>query len=300
VLPDSAVREYLQRVAGLGLLGEVNGDKQIAPIMTGTGANGKTTFVEAITFTLGDYAMAAEPTLLMQKRNDAHPTGIADLWGRRFVSVCETEQGRRFDIALLKWLTGGDTLKARHMRQDFFEFEPKHLLMMATNHLPRIDDDTEAVWRRIRVIPFTVQIPRPERDKKLKATLQAEADAVLTWIINGWNDYQNRDGLDEPQQVLIATDDYQADSDAVGRFIADECITDSPAVSAQTKLLYGRWTTWQARDGCLPLSAIAFGRALTDKGYPVDDNTHGRPRRGLCLKSPHAERRAEDGWTPEQ
>ena len=136
VLPEQAVRDYMQRLSGLSLLGEVNGDKQIAPIMTGSGANGKTTFIEAMSFPLGDYAATAEPTLLMAKRGDAHPTGVADLLGRRFVSVVETEQGRRFDIALLKWLTGGDTLKARYMRQDFFSFKPRHLLLMATNHLP--------------------------------------------------------------------------------------------------------------------------------------------------------------------
>ena len=185
VLPDKSVRDYTQRLTSLSLLGEVNGDKQIAPIMTGSGANGKTTFIEAMSFPLGDYAATAEPTLLMAKRGDAHPTGVADLLGRRFVSVVETEQGRRFDIALLKLLSGGDTLKARYMRQDFFSFEPTHLLLMATNHLPRIDDDTEAVWRRIRVIPFTVQIPKADRDKDLKDKLRAEADAVLTWIIDG-------------------------------------------------------------------------------------------------------------------
>jgi P4 family phage/plasmid primase-like protien len=159
VLPDKDVRDFAQRLTSLSLLGEVNGDKQIAPIMTGSGANGKTTFIEAMSFPLGDYAATAEPTLLMAKRGDAHPTGVADLLGRRFVSVAETEQGRRFDIALLKWLTGGDTLKARYMRQDFFSFKPTHLLLMATNHLPRIDDDTEAVWRRIRVIPSPCKSP---------------------------------------------------------------------------------------------------------------------------------------------
>ena len=155
--------------AGCRFSGRSTATSRSRPITTGSGANGKTTFIEAMSFPLGDYAMTAEPTLLMAKRGDAHPTGVADLLGRRFVSVVETEQGRRFDIALLKWLTGGDTLKARYMRQDFFSFKPSHLLLMATNHLPRIDDDTEAVWRRLRVIPFTVQIPRPSATSTLKS-----------------------------------------------------------------------------------------------------------------------------------
>ena len=124
VLPDKDVRDYLQRLTGLSLLGEVNGDKQIAPIAYGGGANGKTTYIETVCFAMGDYAMTAEPTLLMSKRGEVHPTGVADLLGKRLVSTTETQQGARFDIALLKRLTGGDTLKARWMRQDFFEFTP--------------------------------------------------------------------------------------------------------------------------------------------------------------------------------
>lgn len=284
VLPEADVRDYLQRLTGLSLLGEVNGDKQIAPIMTGAGANGKTTYIEAVSFALGDYAMTAEPTLLMAKRGDAHPTGVADLLGRRFVSTVETEQGRRFDIALLKWLTGGDTLKARKMRQDFFSFKPSHLLMLATNHLPRIDDDTEAVWRRIRVIPFTVEIPKTQRDKHLKDRLRAEADAVLSWIIAGWKQYRDRNGLDEPDAVLVATNDYKADSDAVGRFITDECNVGGAQSAAKTKQLHERWEVWARRDGCLPMSQKAFARALDAKGYPAE-NTHERLRRRICLKT---------------
>ena len=140
--------------------------------MTGGGANGKTTSIEAVCFALGDYAMTAEPTLLMGKRGDAHPTGVADLLGQA-LRQHRPKPSRigRFDIALLKRLTGGDTIKARFMRQDFFSFTPSHLLMMATNHLPEIDDDTEAVWRRIRVIPFTVEIP----DSRARRAPQGQA-----------------------------------------------------------------------------------------------------------------------------
>jgi putative DNA primase/helicase len=295
VLPDEQVRRFLQRLTGLGLLGEVNGAKQIAPIATGRGANGKTTFVEAATFALGDYAMTAEPTLLMAKRGDAHPTGVADLLGKRFVTTVETEQGRRFDITLLKWLTGGDTLKARYMRQDFFSFEPTHLLLLATNHLPRIDDDTEAVWRRIRVIPFTVEIPEDDRDEHLGDKLRAEADAVLTWIVDGWKDYRERGGLDAPDAVKVATGDYKAESDAVGRFITEECVTGAAHLfSSRTKPLYQRWEQWARTDGCLQMSQIAFGRALDNKGYPAEKGTREGFRRGIALNpEPHA---GSDSW----
>jgi putative DNA primase/helicase len=286
VLPDNDVRTYLQRILGLSLLGEVNADKQIAPVLNGTGANGKTTAIEAVTFALGDYGHTAEPTLLMAKNGETHPTGTADLLGRRLVSTAETEQGRRFDIALLKRLTGGDTLKARFMRQDFFEFEPSHLLVMSTNHLPRIDDDTVAVWRRLRVIPFTVEIPETDWDDQLKDKLRAEADAVLTWVIEGWRDYRDH-GVATPSAVLVATGEYKAESDAVGRFIDDECFTGGAQAAARTQVLYARWEKWAAKDGCLPLSRIAFGRALDAKGFPAE-KTHDRLRRRICLRDESA------------
>ena len=285
VLPDKDVRDYMQRLAGLSLPGEVNGDKQIAPIAYGGGANGKTTFIETVCFALGDYAMTAEPALLMSKRGEVHPTGVADLLGKRLVSTTETQQGARFDIALLKRLTGGDTLKARWMRQDFFQFTPSHLLIMCTNHLPEIDDGSEAVWRRIRLIPFTVEIPTRRPRRGTQGQVAAEADAVLSWVIDGWADYRMR-GPDEPGAVLAATADYQADSDPVKRFIADECLVGGAQSSATTNELFQAWEKWAAKEGCLSMSMITFGRALDAKGYPADPKAYRRPRRGICLRPP--------------
>jgi putative DNA primase/helicase len=284
VLPDADVRDYLQRLTGLALLGKVNGDKQIAPIMTGRGANGKTTYIEAVMFALGDYAMPAEPDLLMARNGEVHPTGCADLLGKRLVSTVETKEGRKFDLALLKRLTGGDTIKARFMRQDFFSFKPSHLLLMATNHLPAIDDNTEAVWRRVRVIPFTVQIPEEERDGSLGDQLESEADAVLSWVIEGWSEYRDRGALQEPDAVCLATDSYRTDADTVGRFIEAECDTGGALSAAKTKDLYARFEQWAANEACEPLSKVAFGRALTDRGFPVDNSTHDRVRRGISLR----------------
>jgi putative DNA primase/helicase len=284
VLPDPDVRDYLQRLTGLSLLGKVNGDKQVAPIMTGKGANGKTTYIEAAMFALGDYAMPADPDLLMARNGEVHPTGCADLLGKRLVSTTETKEGRKFDLALLKRLTGGDSIKARFMRQNFFTFKPSHLLLMATNHLPNIEDNTEAVWRRVRVIPFTVQIPDHERDGSLGNQLEAEADAVLSWIVEGWSDYRKRGGLDEPAAVCVATDAYREDADTVGRFIDAECLTGGAQSGATTKVLYERFELWAANEGCEPIGRVTFGRALTEKGFPVDPKSEKRLRRGICLR----------------
>jgi putative DNA primase/helicase len=293
VLPDGDVRDYLQRLTGLSLLGKVNGDKQIAPIMTGRGANGKTTYVEAVMFALGDYAMPADPDLLMARNGEVHPTGCADLLGKRLVSTAETKEGRKFDLALLKRLTGGDTIKARFMRQDFFSFKPSHLLLMATNHLPQIEETTEAVWRRVRVIPFVVQIPDHERDQSLGDQLEAEADAVLCWLVDGWVDYRDRGSLDEPDQVCVATDAYRTNADVVGRFIDAECCTGGAQSAATTKALYERFQRWSANEACEEMSKVAFGRALADKGFLVDQSTHDRLRRGICLRDREDESAAQ-------
>ncbi len=284
ILPDANVRGYVQRVIGLSLLGEVNGDKQLAPICYGDGANGKSTFRETICHTLGDYASAADPSLLIMRRGDVHPTGQADLLGRRLVTTTETEQGARLDLALLKRLTGGDKLKARFMHKDFFEFTPSHLLLMFTNHKPVIDDDTEAVWRRIRVIPFTVTIPQDERDGDLGDRLLAHADAVLTWIIDGWNAYR-RGGLAEPPAVLLATGDYRDESDTIGRFINERCHTGGAQSSSTTAVLWHAFAKWCTDEGTTTkIGKREFGRELDRKGFECDPATHGWRRRRICLR----------------
>jgi putative DNA primase/helicase len=231
---------------------------------------------------MGDYAQPAESELLMARHHDSHPTGIADLRGKRLVTISETKQDRRLDIPTMKRLTGGDKLKARFMRKDFFEFDPSHLLVMHTNHLPRVDDDTEAVWRRIRAIPFTVQISEHQRDGQLGDRLQLDADAVLTWLVDGWIAYREH-GLQTPEAVLNETLRYKAESDAVGRFIADECLVGGAQSSATTGQLYERWQRWAVRENAPELSKIAFGRTLDRKGFPVDQNTKGWRRSGICL-----------------
>jgi putative DNA primase/helicase len=156
VLPDAAVRAYVQRHVGVALLGKVV--EHVLSIWTGTGANGKSTAIGGLCWALGDYASTAEPDLLLH-RNNGHPTGEMDLMGRRLVVVAETDEGRRLAEATMKRLTGGDTIRARRMRMDFVEFEPSHTPILVTNHLPAVSGDDPAVWRRIRVVPYTVVVP---------------------------------------------------------------------------------------------------------------------------------------------
>jgi putative DNA primase/helicase len=282
VLPDEAVRSYLQRVSGVALLGKVT--EHVLAILTGTGANGKGTFYKALMFALGDYASGADPDLFMH-RQGAHPTGEMDLLGRRLVVVSETDKDRRLAESTMKRLTGGDPITARHMRKDFVTFEPSHTPLLITNHLPKVSGDDPAIWRRIRVIPFDVEIPEGDRDPRLEEHLRAEADAVLAWAVAGWVDYHDRGGLDEPRSVLVATDNYRAASDAVARFIEERCVT-TPALKATTGQLFDAWEKWRAIDGAEPMSMKAFGQAVTRLGFPAPESaTNGKKwRTGIGLQ----------------
>lgn len=280
VLPDAEVREFLQRVVGVALVGKVL--EHVLPIFTGTGANGKGTAYTAINTALGDYASTAEPDLFMH-RQGAHPTGEMDLLGVRWVVVSESDKGRRLAEATMKRLTGGDTIRARRMRMDFVEFRPSHTAALVTNHLPRVSGDDPAIWRRLRVVPFDVVIPAGERDPHLDERLELDVDAILAWAVAGYADYRRRGGLDEPKSVLDATEEYRKDSDAVARFIADECEL-VPTVAVTTSTLHARWVDWQRRDGADEMSSRAFGQALDGAGYPAEKGTGGvRLRRGIGL-----------------
>lgn len=278
VLPDADVQGFVHRLAGVGLLGVVV--EQVLGILTGTGANGKGVFYGALGHALGDYASVAEPDLFMH-REGAHPTGEMDLRGVRWVVVSESDRGRKLAEATMKRLTGGDEIKARRMRQDFVRFTPSHTPILVTNHLPKVSGDDPALWRRMRVVPFDVVIPEAERDVHLAERLQLEADAILTWAVAGYRDYVERDGLDEPTAVRVATDHYQRDSDAVARFLEDCCIRN-PHMWTTTADAFERWSKWAIDDGVDPMSRKAFGQALDRHGFPADPNRRRR-RFGIGL-----------------
>lgn len=282
ILPDEDVRGFVQRLVGLGLYGAVR--EHVLGIWTGTGANGKSALDKAIRYGLGDYAATAEPDLFMH-REGAHPTGEMDLRGVRWVVVSESEKDRRLAEATMKRLTGGDTIRARRMRQDFVEFTPSHTPLLITNHLPRVSGDDKAIWRRLDVVPFGVEIPEAEQDGELDERLQLEADAILSWAVAGWRDYEKH-GLAEPAGVRQATEDYHRNSDALARFI-DECCHTSQAVQSITGQLFEAWERWRVADGAAEsLSLKAFGLGLTNRGYLPDKAANGkRWRKGISLRA---------------
>ena len=174
---------FLQRAMGYGLTGVIR--EHVLFVLYGTGRNGKSTFLNTIMAMLGAYAMKASAELLMASKYDRHPTEKADLHGRRLIAALETEQGRKLNEVLVKELTGGDPIRARRMREDFWEFWPTHKVFLATNHKPVITGTDHAIWERIRLIPFTVTIPRDRQDTMLADKLKAELAGILAWAVQG-------------------------------------------------------------------------------------------------------------------
>jgi putative DNA primase/helicase len=212
---------FLQRAVGYALTGVIR--EHVLLILWGTGRNGKSTFLNTLRALLGPYGLQAPSELLLVSHNDRHPTERADLFGKRFVAAIETEQGRKLAEVFVKEATGGDPIRARRMREDFWEFQPTHKVFLATNHKPVITGTDTAIWERIRLIPFTVTIPKDERDTTLPDKLHAELPGILAWAVRGCLAWQ-QDGLGEPDEVQQATAGYRTEMDVLGQFISECCL----------------------------------------------------------------------------
>lgn len=279
ILPDEEIRSFVQRLMGSALSGKVR--EHILPIFTGTGGNGKSTFIETSMHALGDYALQADPRLLMATKHDAHPTGQAALQSRRLAVCMETAHARQLDAPTAKQLTGGDTITARYMRQDFFSFEPSHTLVMVTNHKPVVSGSDDALWRRLAVVPFEQTFSGVKVKPDLKEQFMADPDAVLSWMVEGWIAYREQ-GLAVPGGVRAATAAYKADSDAVGRFIGERLYL-TPAGHVQSSVLYAEWQKWCASSGEDPVTQKAFSEELSRRGYGKAPTRRGVLWKGFTL-----------------
>jgi putative DNA primase/helicase len=252
----------------------------------GTGANGKSVFVNTLATILGDYATNAPMDTFMETRTDRHPTDMAGLRGARFVAAIETEQGRRWAESKVKNLTGGDKIAARFMRQDFFEFFPQFKLFVAGNHKPAIRNIDEAMKRRLHLIPFTITVPPEKRDKHLQQKLLAERDGILAWAVQGCLEWQRIGRLDPPKQVLDATEEYFEAEDALGRWLEERCVSE-PNAKSLTAELFTDWKQWADSAGEFIGSQKRFSDLLLSRGIEKWRNTTGlRGFRGLGLKHP--------------
>lgn len=280
ILPDTDLRAFMQRLVGYALLGECR--EEVLPFLYGSGANGKSTCLNAVQEVFGEYAMQAPPELLTLKHGPSHPTELAALMGARCVLSVEVEEGRRLAETLVKQLTGRDSISARYMRQDFFTFEPTHTVFMAANHKPIVKGTDGAIWRRIKLIPFEVVIPESERDPGLQEKLRGELPGILAWAVRGCLEYQ-RSGLGEPPAVRAATEDYRADMDILAAFIDEDCVT-APGVWIKFADLYQGYVNWCQRSGVTAESKREFGNRLTERGYsPAKGAKNVSIRRDIAL-----------------
>lgn len=282
VLPDADVRAFVQRVFGYAMLGKVT--EHVMLIFTGTGANGKGTTRDALMAAFGDYAIEIDPAMLMESKHERHGAFKMRLRGARLVFCSETEKGRRFAEATMKRLVGGDPIEANLMHKNPITFLPSHTLIMLTNHLPTVSGDDPAVWRRILVVPFDVVIPEHEQDGDLPDRLKAAAPAVLAWAHQGWLDYQ-RQGLNPPEAVRRRTDEYQANSDVLGRFLEERTIAN-PHGHVKARDLFGAWNQWCYDSGETPTPEKGFAESMAQRGFEKKRSAAGMAYKGFVLAAP--------------
>jgi len=267
---DETMIRFLQRGVGYSLTGDTS--ERCLFILYGCGANGKTTFLEVIRALLGDYALRTPTETLMMKRSGSIPNDVARLKGARFVSASESEEGRRLAESLIKDITGGDTISARFLRAEWFDFTPECKVWLATNHKPEIRGTDKAIWDRVRLIPFEVVISDVEQDKQLADKLVGELPGILAWAVEGCLAWQ-RDGLGMADKVKKATAAYRSEQDVLGEFIEDCCIEggDKEALASDLYAVYKDWGG--------DLSQRRFGLALRERGY--EKGRHPSTRRIL-------------------
>jgi P4 family phage/plasmid primase-like protien len=260
---DEEVVEFLHRFFGYCLTGLVT--EQVLLFMEGTGGNGKTTALLVLMHILGDYAIQGAPGLLMSKHNESHPTEVADLEGARFVANAEVEKGKPFAEALIKQLTGSDPIRARRMRQDFYQFMPSHKLCIAANHRPIIKGNDEGIWRRVIRIPWRRKVSASKKDPFLIEKLKNEAPGILNRLVAGCLAWQEQ-GLEPPQKVRLATDEYREEMDVLSEYMDDRCSLHESA-SIPRKQLYLDYAEWCEEMKQRPQSYSLFCRQLSERDF---------------------------------
>ena len=275
---------FLQRAIGYSLTGDTR--EQCLFVLHGSGANGKSTFLEVLQALLGDYAQSTpSASLLAKSRPDGIPNDIGRLRGARLVTAVEIGEGKRLNEELVKRLTGQDTLTARFLHAEFFDFRAEFKIFIACNHLPTIKGTDHAIWRRIRLIPFEVTIPDTEQDKNLATKLRAELPGILRWAVEGCLNWQ-QEGLGPPAEVQEATANYRASMDNLGEFLEDMCLIGD-AYRTKPSTLYTAYQHWCSENTKDPLAANEFGTRLTERGFPGKKGSHGvRWRLGIALRDP--------------
>ena len=236
IMRDEEMIAYLKRAIGYLLSGHTG--EQVLFFLFGRGANGKSVLLEAIKKLMGEYAVATPATTLMENRGSI-PNDVARLTGTRLVAVNETQEGARFHEGLIKDLTGDDTIAARFLHKEFFEFKPRFKLCLRGNHKPRITGTDDGIWRRIHLIPFQVQIPEAERDPNLLNKLLKELPGILNWALAGFQEWR-KEGLKPPRRVVEAGQERANGHEKV----SSVCFADQMELHGVSKKRKGDGSYW--------------------------------------------------------
>ena len=271
---------FIQNAAGWAITGDTS--EQTMFILFGTGANGKSTFLNTIMNLLGDYASATPTQTFMKKNGDQMTNDLARLRGTRFVTTTETEQGRRLSEPLIKQITGNDRITARFLYGEYFNFIPTFKIWMATNHKPVIKGTDHGIWRRIKLIPFTTRIEEEKQDKHLEQKLMQEGPGILNWLLEGSMRWCN-EGLRAPRIVLNATAEYRAEMDVVGDFISERC-EQKPGVCIRARELFKCYQDWCEENNERACSERFFGLMLKEIGIEQKRHGDGRYWQGIHLR----------------
>ena len=269
VQPDKAVQRLLQQLVGAFLTGDVGIQKLI--IFYGLGANGKSTFIELLSWLLGDYAQKIQTEMLMEhKKSPQGPSpDLVSLKGRRLAFCNEVPESGRLDGARARDLSGGDTITGRApYAKEAITFLPTHKLVMVGNHRPEISDTVEGMWRRVLLISFDVMIPVAERDPNLLNKLKTEGSGILNWGIAGFNDLQ-RNGLLIPKCITAAVDAYKDEEDLLGEWLTDHCDL-APSNTQKIYECYLAYKSWTQHRGNMPLSQGRLNKRLKVRGIQMD------------------------------
>ena len=270
ILPEPTIRVFVQTWFGYALTGITS--EQVLAFFYGRGANGKSTLLNVTSRVMGNYVALLPFQSLLHNEfkggGDASPD-LARLPGARLVTATEPEQGSRFSESVLKSLTGGDRMIARHLRQDFFEFKPIFKLTLSGNNQPTIRGQDEGIWRRLLLVPFEETIPEEERVGDFDDHLYgAEAPGILNWLLDGCRLWLDK-GLAVPEGVRAATATYRSESDSLGEFLS-ACVTPLEKSMVPAKTLYETYTAWCEANGADTMKQGWFGRRLRERGYKKD------------------------------
>lgn len=303
---DTDMMEYLQRAIGYSLTGDTS--EQCMFVLYGHGRNGKSTFLQVIKEILGGYArQTSMDTFMTRNRMNNISDDLANLKGARFVVASESEENGRLAESTIKQVTGGGAISARRLYENLIEYEPEFKLWLDTNHKPIIRGTDFGIWRRLRLIPFTVEIPDDKVDLQLIAKLRLEFPGILAWAVKGAKEWLES-GLGHPAMMEAATREYRREMDSVGRFLDECCITGDERYTIRSGELYDMYENWVRDNGedFHKLSQIQLGVKLKERGMlPKRNFNLGRYWSGVTAKPDGYEGGdsdvdASDGFSGEQ